>query len=146
PVVRHPLLQGLVDEARAQPLPALRVDPEHVRKEWMARRRARRWTLLAGAAAVLLAFGIVRAIDGPGQTRPSSVSPTAPEPASAVDGRDAPEPSPLASAAIAEPSPTGTSPIAPPRLAEGVIVEPDGPGASPAVVVGTWEVQVAAGQ
>lgn len=146
PSVRHPLLQEIVAEARARPLPALRVDADRVREQWLAQRRSRRWTLLASAAAVVLAVGAVRL----GTSLIEAGSPESPTPQLAAQ---VVEPAPIESSiepplqpVTKQATPAPEPAIEVVRLAEGVVIDPVGDHVDVPVIVSTWEVQVAAGQ
>lgn len=160
PVVRNPELRDLVELARSQRAPEVRVTVEDVwRRAEIERRRSRSWivvgaTALAAGLVAWLAFTSPRELDRsrtdevPTQAADEVVQRTTPLPAvpsreraTANDDAARPEAVPEVTEVI-EPEPQPEPAVA---LAEGVVFEPMN-GAAPATVLSSWRVAVAAGR
>lgn len=137
PAVRHPQLRMLVDAARAEPPPALRVDAEAVYAGWQERRTGQRRGLalgLAVAAAVLLTAGLLELRPSTTKDEPAPVAvqrtPPAPEVASPAGGHGSAE------AAHETGATSETPPSASPVLASSIHVSPLEPTAAAVEVLG----------
>jgi hypothetical protein len=143
PSVRHLQLRMLVDAARAEPPPVLRVDAEAVYAGWQQQRRGQRRGLAVGlavAAAVLLTVGLLAL--GPSATKDEPVpmtvqhTPSSPEVASPTGEHGSPEPG------AASPTPPATSPV----LASSIHVTPLEPTAATAEVLGPRHLRLPDGR
>jgi hypothetical protein len=154
PAVFDPRLKALVDMARAQPLPPLRVRAEDLHDAWAQHRRGRWRKALIGAAAVLVGVSLAgvlpRLVDDaqPGvvahSSRAHAVTPTRSATHDDAIGSEA-APVPSNAAQSTEPQDGTALPGEGPRLAAGVRFEPIDPTRAQFEVVGTWAVTVAAG-
>lgn len=146
PAVRHPQLRLLVDAARAEPPPALRVDAEAVYAGWQQQRAGQRRGLAVGlavAAAVLLTVGVLELGRSTREDEPARVAaprnPPSPEVASPPSGPDSAAATPEPRAASAMP------PSASPVLASSIHVAPLEPTAAAVEVLGPRHVRLPEG-
>lgn len=145
PAVRHAGLRVLVDAARAEPAPVLRVDAQAVYAGWQQRRAGQRRGLAVGlalAATVLLGVGLFElrgAIeDTSAPANPLAAQRGTPAPRAAAEGTG-----PLAgpdAAAKAEPAPAVA-----PTLATTIHVSPLTPDAGVPEVLGARSLRLPAG-
>lgn len=143
PPVRNPQLRALVDAARAEPTPALRVDAQAVYAGWQQRRTGQRRGLAVGlavAAAVLLAFGVVELRGARQETEtPVAAGSESPVPPAPSTRGAAPAPAPDVVA------PHEPEPSVAPALASTIHVSPLEATAGTPEVLGPRELRLPAG-
>jgi hypothetical protein len=152
PAVRSSALRALVEQARRQRVPSVRVSADEVRAAWARARWRQRLTLgaMAVAAALLVATVVtvqdrLRADPAPSQHVAHAITPSPDDGPGTILMPTDPTPRDIAPAAAQE-TPRSRKDA---RLAEGVRVEslPATPDAVPApvIVTGAWSVEVASG-
>lgn len=144
PAVRNPRLRLMVEAARAEPAPALRVDVEAVHAGWQERRAGRRRSVavvLSLAAAVVLGVGLVQ-LRGAADEPEAPVAASGERPVPAVTDREGDHP-------VATPDAMGPDAIEPsvaPKLAATIHVSPQGPAAGAPEVLGPRELRLPDGR
>jgi hypothetical protein len=138
PAVRNPRLRLMVEAARAEPAPVLRVDAAAVHAGWQERRAGQRRSVavaLSLAAAVVLGVGLWQlrgATDEPEVPVTANVDRPATDPEPGVSDRDVDPPV----SARDEPKPDVAEPTVAPTLAATIHVSPLEPTAGTPEVLG----------
>lgn len=151
PTVRHEGLRVLVDAARAEPAPVLRVDAQAVYAGWQQRRTGQRRGLAVGlvlAATVLLGVGVLELrgaidrtsdVDGPVAVDGGST------PAARATGVEGTGPVPVPDPTVQGVPPREPAPAVAPVLAATIHVSPLTPGAAGPEVLGARTLRLPAG-
>lgn len=151
PAVRHEGLRVLVDAARAEPAPTLRVDAQAVYAGWQQRRTGQRRGLAVGlvlAATVLLGVGVLElrgAIDRTSNADEPVAVDGGSTPAARATGVEDAGPAPVPDPTHQGVAPREPTPSVAPVLAATIHVSPLTPGMAAPEVLGARTLRLPAG-